>query len=201
MPAIRAQVSLPHLSGLPEDVTVNTWSFETTGAVPAGLDDITTALDTFYSGLGTWLSANLTGTGLIKYYNLIDPEPRVPVQEDTFSFTPGSGVFVSEVALCLSFQGERISGLPQARRRGRIYFGPLTSTVNNANRPATSFLNDLVSSGDVLLASSQVSATWKWSVWSPTDGQMVEVTDGWVDNAFDTQRRRGAAPSSRSTFS
>jgi hypothetical protein len=42
---------------------------------------------------------------------------------------------------------------------------------------------------------------WTWIVVSEVAGlNDVIVTNGWVDNAFDIQRRRGVTPTSRSTF-
>jgi hypothetical protein len=38
------------------------------------------------------------------------------------------------------------------------------------------------------------------AVWSPSNGDAVPVTDGWVDNAWDTQRRRGIDRTARSTW-
>jgi len=47
----------------------------------------------------------------------------------------------------------------------------------------------------------------KWAVYSPTtdavdtiDNAFNDVLDGWVDNAFDTQRRRGPAATTRITW-
>ncbi len=36
-----------------------------------------------------------------------------------------------------------------------------------------------------------------WVIYSPTDNQYRGVTNAWVDNAWDTQRSRGLAPTSR----
>lgn len=41
---------------------------------------------------------------------------------------------------------------------------------------------------------------WTWSVYSRTDNAMVSVTDGWMDNAPDIQRRRETPATSRTTF-
>jgi len=37
-----------------------------------------------------------------------------------------------------------------------------------------------------------------WQVWSPTDNQGRDVTNAWVDDAWDVQRRRGLRASTRS---
>jgi hypothetical protein len=49
-------------------------------------------------------------------------------------------------------------------------------------------------------AAAIASASWDWVVYSPTDDAYHEVANGWVDNAWDTQRRRGYKPTSRTTF-
>jgi hypothetical protein len=102
----------------------------------------------------------------------------------------------------LSFQGTPLSGTPQSRRRGRIYFGPFrTSGLNTQGRPAAGLITSLVNAGDALLAASDAAANWQWVIWSPTTGLEVGVANGWVDDEFDTQRRRGRVPTARTTFS
>jgi hypothetical protein len=39
-----------------------------------------------------------------------------------------------------------------------------------------------------------------WSVWSEANQTASPVRDGWVDDAWDTQRRRGLDSSARTTF-
>jgi hypothetical protein len=45
-----------------------------------------------------------------------------------------------------------------------------------------------------------ISALCHWVVWSEADQDAGSVFDGWIDNAFDTQRRRGVQASSRTTW-
>ena len=39
-----------------------------------------------------------------------------------------------------------------------------------------------------------------WGLLSPTDGAIYAITAGYIDNAFDIQRRRGEDPSAKTTF-
>jgi hypothetical protein len=140
----------------------------------------------------------------IQFYRESDPTPRVPRYESTFNLVsaPSGSPLPREVALCCSFQAGRISGESQARRRGRVYIGMLDSaTVGADGRPDAAVIDAVAAFGNAILGPSLASTSWKWAVYSRMNGSGSEVLDGWVDNAFDTQRRRGDAPTARTTFS
>ncbi len=95
---------------------------------------------------------------------------------------------------------------PAARRRGRVYLGPWSRTnvlgadvATGDGIPATMVLNVIANSAGFLLAQN-TGVDLKWSTWSPTGSEYHDVVGGYVDNAFDTQRRRGSAPTNRGTF-
>ena len=137
---------------------------------------------------------------------------------------PGGGGagLPSEVAVCVTMAGigrdvaavEAPDGAdpgvaidrPKQRRTGRIYIGPLNTftleVVSGVVRPGPDFiatansalrqLDDSIrtaTSGDGFLA-----------VWSRADAAMYEVVESWIDNAFDTQRRRGEGSTARTTL-
>lgn len=200
---LRVQVSLGIDSGIPEDRPVNTFHFS--GDATVGVyGDIADALGDFYESLRSRMPSYINATGgRIKMYNMSDPEPRVPVFDEAMVLAGGGtgSSLPAEVALCLSFQALRISGTDQSHRRGRIFWGPLnTSQVDTAGRPSTSTVTALKNAGQVLWGASEASSTFKWCVFSPTITTLANVHDGWVDNAFDTQRRRGLVPTARETF-
>lgn len=137
----------------------------------------------------------------IEFYRMSDPTPRVPVYSDTWNF-PGSlavNTEPPEVALVLSFQGAKSSGVNQASRRGRIYLGPFGNSTDIDGRPSSTLINAVAGFGSTLLADSNL-ADWTWVVFSPTLNGAVPVTNGWVDNSWDTQRRRGIEWTSRETY-
>lgn len=164
----------------------------------------------FYLAIDEQLSDQaLSPTGhTIKLYNQEDVEPRSPVEELTFGLTGLSAATAlpAEVALCSSFQGDPVSGQNQQQRRGRIYIsGWINSANGSGGRPsqATRILlgnataqlsNDLQAIGSGL---TQVV----WVVYSRTADENAQITNGWVDDAWDTQRRRGVKPSTRTTWS
>jgi len=51
-----------------------------------------------------------------------------------------------------------------------------------------------------LKGASDAAADWTWVVYSTVDNAMYPVDNGWVDNSWDTQRRRGVKPTARYTF-
>jgi hypothetical protein len=204
MAILRAQVSIAGTSGLPEDVTVNTWHFESTAPYDTATgQDIATRLGVFYQAIDEDLSNTLDpASGVVKLYDMADLMPRAP--KDTFPLgllTVSSSSEPREVALCLSFQAVKISGVAQARRRGRVFIGPLKDQANvqaNDVRPSTAMRSRFTTAAAALR--DGLGFGTKWVVRSATSGAVATVTNGWVDDAFDTQRRRGSGPTTRTVF-
>jgi len=203
MATIRAQVILKTVDNVAENFVSNSWAFDC--PTPADAPDLLTPLiEDFYSTLRGYLSPVIAQNNhTVKYSVLPGTPPNYPFEEDTFNLTtaPSGTALPDEVAVCLSFQGSRGAGFPQARRRGRIYFGPLATVAATGNRPATALLTLMGTTALTLMTDvNALGAGYGWVVWSPTDGSAVEVTNGWIDNAFDTQRRRGVDYTSRTVF-
>lgn len=212
MPLFKFQVTIPTDSAIPKDFITNTWHFFRTAAAPiTDYDNVRDILEDFYatapsgggSPLTSYYAASLGGPAVVKAYNIEDPIPRAPVYESTFTFNPiGTNQLPAEVALVMSFQAPRSSGVPQSRRRNRVYLGPFgTNAGSSSGRPDSTVITQVTRAGADMIDASAASATWNWVVYSGTSGAFNDVTSGWVDNAWDTQRRRGLAPSSRTTFS
>lgn len=218
---VRAVMAWTASSGLPADDVVNVWHFRTTalGTSVADPGNIADMVEDYYTAIpvgdteaiASAYSAALSGSYRIDLYNLSDASPRVPFFSRTGTHTVGTNLFPAEVALCCSFQGPQVSGVPQARNRGRVYLGPwIQSTgVNDVTtgRPATGLVTRIRRAARDLIDASDASLNNKWVVYSPTkdatqtlQDSTVDVTDGWVDNAWDTQRRRGPQATTRSVF-
>lgn len=212
MSTVRAQFRLPHDNALPEDGVTNTWYFFTTGEpTEANLDSIRDRLVAFYNDGSTsiansWSDQYNQGAATIRYYDMADAEPRVPLRIDGALGLDAPGAFSrlpAEVALCLSFSAAVASGENAKRRRGRVYLGPfnqgtLGTDTADQGRPSSTFINTVKTAAAGLLAANDADATWR--VWSELDAVSRDVTHGWVDNAWDTQRRRGVAPTARQTY-
>lgn len=166
----------------------------------------------------------------VDYYNvpLTAGPVGAPIRSSAFTLGAMSGSaksLPSEVSCCLSLDAtllpietepESIPGgapgpagdtHPRARRRGRIYLGPLNDTATNATgggtsaiRPSSAFRSSVTRSAKENLAAAVTSAGWIWAVFSPTAWAMGTIHHVWVDDAFDTQRRRGVAATARTTL-
>lgn len=217
MTVLRVQVTLESASGLPEDGSMNVWHFSSTDPVPDA-DDILDVLNTFYSDIAAIYSENtITGDGEMKFFDLLDVPPRIPVATSTFTIT-GMGdadALPTECAITLSMQGEPESGVNQRRRRGRLFLGPLdqgvSTTAAGLVRVTTATTITIGEAANVVRNAGTL-LSFKWIVFSPTtagappwdagdlSGAQAIVDNGWVDNAFDTQRRRGTRPDVRTLW-
>ncbi len=200
-------------SGLPEDRACNTWHFGYTAATLTATvaANMANRIQQFYmnqtggtpASISRMLSSELSGTGEVNVYDLADPQPRQPKHSEPLSvnFQPGPDALPGELAVCLSYKALALSGDNQARRRGRIFLGPLAYTVLAAGTNATvkEAVRDRIKvAASALLA--QNNADQEWVVYSRVDGAGRAVIGGWIDNAFDTQRRRGSAATTRTLW-
>lgn len=212
MPGFRVQATFSRPSGLPEDQVINTFYFQGAGDVVQAAAEAFTALEEFYRQPVAPATAGLTSfLGIVdsleyRVYDLDDPEPRqATIQQSTWSGASGAPL-PAEVAMVMSFYSER--NLP--RNRGRIFLGPLLTTTmagfsSSASdvRPTSTFLTAVVAAGARLRDRTDLTNLGRWSTNNllapaPQTGRVLRtVTDVWCDNAYDTQRRRGADATAR----
>jgi hypothetical protein len=96
----------------------------------------------------------------------------------------------AEVALCLSYY----EGVNVPRRRGRVYFGPWAQAAMAA-RPEADLREVLRVFGAGLAGLGGVNVDWQ--LVSPTNNTRKRITHIWVDDSWDTQRRRGPKSTTR----
>jgi hypothetical protein len=202
MPNYACQIVIFPTSNLNADAISNNWSCVADNVSAAG-DFITSVIDCHRDMQPLYPSTVRQNNHTYKIYDRADPIPRNPVTQGTWNFAtaPSGNPLPPEVSMCLSFQGTPESGVSQARKRGRIFVGPLNSVaMSTTGRPTTSAINTMVAAGQELLDESDAAATWSWQVWSASTGDSFPVVNGWVDDEFDTQRRRGRLATTRTTF-
>lgn len=219
----RIMTTLPYTSGLPEDVVVNNWVF-----VGEGPTDHTLAagwLGALYDAIGPSLSGKLSRTaGVVTHqvYDLSRARPNPPIATYTDTLPAKSTNYVDEpleVALVGSFQAAPLAGQVQARRRGRVYFGPFCTDPSSTDNsgPGSALCTLIANAMGAMHTSSEASSLCRWAQWSPTnaggwmipgqsgppnlDAGVSPIANGWVDNDWDTQRRRGPEATARYTFS
>lgn len=219
MPNLHTSITLPAKSGMPEDDVVNTFSFFVPGeAVTQDFIDIEDAVMAFYNdihapaiqSLGRQLGPQIDRTKkpIFRHYDVTDhltgdpagsPVRMVNAPRFIEASAPSNGL-PAEVSICLSYgadMGDDVEfGLggtrPRSRDRGRLYIGPLYTNVLQDNGNGRVSLNSatqqaILQAGAYLMQHPIV----KWFVWSRAGATMKEVTRVWVDDEFDTQRRRG----------
>lgn len=207
MATYRVSVTFGAASQIPADNVVNTFHFYQLGPL-LDPDNVRDIIADFYrdvapgatNAIGHYMSTLVSSLATVRLYNLDDPKPRPPVYESTFVFSRGSATpLPREVAMVVSYQASREAGMLQSRRRNRWYVGPLNTNAMAASGglPATQFITDLRYAAKEMLKASQAALGWAWMVYSPTNNAVYEIENGWVDNAWDTQRRRGEKPTVR----
>lgn len=144
-----------------------------------------------------------------------------PVHESAHTLGASAGAqtpLPEEVALCVTLRGfgweealaEAPDGgdagsapdRPRQRLTGRFYLGPFNIVAIGNDlvrcRPSDTLIT-AAGAAVQMLETELANNGHHLAVWSRTDGVMWTVTDVQVDNAWDTQRRRGHAPTSRTT--
>ena len=198
------------VSGLAEDQFVNSWHWVQSGVLGPDYENVEDMLYTFYTGEGQsdtpsianfMTTGNVNGDYTLKAYNLEDPKPRTPVFESSGAISPGGADSLpTECSAVLSFQATVESGENQKRRRNRVYLGPFSVQANDDGLLKGTLVERLLFQGRGLMNESANSNTWSWVIYSPTDDNAEPVHGGWVDNAWDTQRRRGIRKTARGIF-
>jgi hypothetical protein len=132
----------------------------------------------------------------------VDPDTGIPQSDDTSTWldtylwtlgaTTTDTMLPLEVAICISTKATPALPVPIRRRRGRVYIGPLTTDVVKAGSPYLprvdpNVMQTLANAADYLAGTPTAG---QWAIYSGRAAQAYVVSEGFVDNEFDTQRRR-----------
>lgn len=201
----QVRVTLRTDTNLPKDFIVNTWATHF-GDVLGEADDIPPLFVAFYQALGSYFSNTLSdavNVHTVELIHLDDPEPRLPFLTVPFTLNGSGTPLPSEVAVCSSFRAFVGSGTNAARRRGRVYLGPLNNTTVASGggyaRPTPAFRSD-IADAMIDLTAGLDAIGFPLCVWSRADDTLFEVEAGWINDEFDTQRRRGPEPTTRTVW-
>lgn len=179
-------------------------------------------------GVGQKISASISRASLacrIRLYDITDhldgSNYGSPYAEDGFTLTanPSQSALPEEVALCMTLRANAWEAAaveapdgpdsgtavdrPRQRLSGRVYLGPWTFDALGAltagrQRPHTALQQVILDSGERLVDQLLVG-NHTLNVWSRKNASVTPVTHLQVDDAWDTQRRRGADPLTRTT--
>jgi len=213
-----AQVRLARTTGLPEDLVVNTFTFKTAGVqtIAEAASGIRDRISRFYNdpvapqpvSLASRLSDTIskaTDAHEIRFYDQNAIGAQIPLATRRFSipFTASTAI-PAEVSLVLTMRAN-LNGVPPARQRGRLYLGPFGQAALRLDeaagevRPEPATLDAILRAGLRLITEADATMP-KWAVWSGRDNLARLVDRVAVDDAWDTQRRRGVKPTLRTTL-
>ena len=190
------QVSMPVTDTLPRNRISNTIHLE---HVTGGLND--GALESMCSDIVAMYQAkygNAANEVLCKAYDT-DAKPNYPRAEVVVNVgVPWTVNVPREVALVLSFAADHRGNKSE---RGRIYLMPsLVAGMNTLGlRPSQQQLDWAL--GWYSTANESLpdlgGVDWKFGVWSSTYKRFTQSQQAWVNDDWDTQRRRGLRETTR----
>lgn len=194
---------------LPRDRVMNTfaWNFEGDGG--AALTEMVVLAENYYNGgadpIAEYIGPSVNRSFMQhRFVNIDTPSEVFEVNGFSALLPPNAGDSLPlEVALVNSFASTQ-PGVPIRNRRGRHYIGPLAQNAVTGAIPGFPLPTANPQLIGALLAAAeritldQVNVTW--CVWSRTNDALYPIDNGFVNNEFDTQRRRGVDESGRITW-
>lgn len=200
MAVYKFQVSVPVTTTLPRDRFVNVFHMDhVAGAVqPTDLTNMANDIVALWNARFGRSSNEI----MVKIYDAAGPPPHPPLKThivNAGSVWAGADV-PNEVALCVSYAGPNRNN---RRQRGRMYLAPQLKAGSPVftwgQLPDTNTLNW---AADWYRKSNESfpdlgGVDWKFGVWSPAAQSFTQTTQYWVDNEWDTQRRRGRKATTR----
>lgn len=203
MPVLRTEVIIEAAGMAPADFATNTLYYQNDsagGLLPVDYTNHAQEVCDAYSG--QW---NQKLAYVVNVYDMTDAEPR-PIRGSarytpTGGTDPVSNYGPPQVAIVIAFYADRnIVG-----RRAHIYLGPwptaaMTHTFGPTERQALldGFVNALWNVGGANVY--HVVYHTKDGMHGQVAGSSEAVTDYWIDDRWDTQRRRCPKPTTRSTL-
>lgn len=195
MPTYKFTITMPVDSTLPRDRISNTIHMDHVNVMQgtdleAICDDLVAMYAARYHNASKEIKATAYDTDAVPNY------PRASsIMNEGQVWTHANP---SEVALCLSFCG---SNGPRPRERGRIYLMPGLDPINTitAARPNPTTQQWAL---DFFSVSNESfpdigGIDWKFGIWSHVDQKFTQAQRAWVDDEWDTVRRRGKRATTR----
>lgn len=215
--AIHVGITLPNVSGLAVDEFETSLNYQTVGVDSAGVSALIAAFfnnTSTHAAPASYINGSVSRSALCKiaYYDVtahLDGSPHgAPFQVDTFTMGAQAGStknLPTQLCATLSYYSELDpGGTTTGRHRGRMFIGPLTDGVASLSvgdpRLTTAFCEDWTAALATLANAMDVLTNPKvLSVWSRANAGMESAIACFMENRFDTQRRRAVAATARTT--
>jgi hypothetical protein len=187
MPLYRVQVASAHESLMARDAIVNTFHLNREG-IP-GFDDPDAIASDVCDAWGELYGVTRIET---RIYEARGAAPHFPVGQHVKNPNDvKQGGMPREVALCLSYYGER--NLP--RTRGRMFICAALAGLAASTRPSPGNQDVVLAHANRIAALGGLDVDWQ--VYSPTSDAAENVQHAYVDDEWDTIRSRGLRPTQR----
>ncbi len=219
----RAVVTIARDTALPGDETTNTFHLRPIGSNKYQGGDLV-QLQTFFSdfynavppgavvAIRALLSPVLTSVGMtLTLYDLEDPSmpgaPRQPYAILPLTVAqPAGSAMAEEAAVAVTLVHKPESGENPRNLRGRLFIGPLNTSalevITGRTRVSATARTTLTLAIKRLAeeVGGMAPVDSSLGIYSPTTNAYNALESGWVDDAFDTIRSRGPAPTARTTY-
>lgn len=223
----KVEVRFPYIgASLPRDVAINTFHF--LGGDAGDPEDqtalIVSALPTFYESVGTGATVPIVDflsqvlsveEDAVEIWGSLSTDLTLPnggftPKQQVGNFTielVDTAALPNEVAVCMSLK-DSTNTLTPGRHRGRNFIGPLNVAAlgpnleNGMTTPDPDLIEAIQGAAQDLQAfvEASVEPSVSWCIYSRANEAYYRITNGWVDNEFDTQRRRQQRATLRNTF-
>lgn len=210
MSALRWKVRFPYKSLLPGDESVQTFYFQSSGDDEEVFEGIGLAIDNFYrtTDAGASILGQYSSVLDLRFVHvevgLLTVADGTVEDLQTFEFDwsdpdgfTTNGRLPNELAVCLSYRSDgQLGTTSTGRERGRLFLGPWCADMldeGGIGTPAhivSDRVNMIATRAVDLKAEIIANDLGAWCLYSRADGALKEITGGWIDNEFDTQRRR-----------
>ena len=160
---------------------------------------------THLTSMSRWLAPCMGPTVSFSYVDWEDEDNvSVPMPDEGFTVGTADGL-PNEVGLVLSFKCDPYGGHRRQSFYNRVYLGPFITTANTSltstgpGRPSGNLRDDILAGYTNLVEAMDIfgADAGRHCVYSPTHDSSGLVASAWVDDAWDTQRRRGVEPTEK----
>jgi len=189
----KVHISVPMDTVLPRDrMVITPWFQDSVDGTAQSIAD--SCRDVLVAAAGSWFNGAFESRADVYRYLGENVDTGPPVASSVKNLNnPVTADGPREVALCLSFY----SSTNQKRRRGRLYLPMAGSGRLAGARPSAATMTAALAVATRLATAGP--GTCSWCVHSGVDHVLRPVSSAWVDDEWDTQRRRGMKGTTRQT--